>query len=170
MVRGLDYYARTTFEITSLALGAQSAVAAGGRYDGLIKELGGPKLSGMGFAIGMERLSLLIGDLQKIEEEPILFVAAMGEKACVIAARIAHRVRLAGTPAEIDYEGHSLKSQMRRAGKIGASLVLIMGDDELTRNSVTMRDMKSSRQWAVDFNDDIEALIRRIGEEMGRFV
>jgi len=170
MVRGLDYYTRTTFEITSLALGAQSAVAAGGRYDGLIKELGGPDLSGMGFAIGMERLSLLIGDLQKIGEEPILFVAAMGENACVIAARIAHRLRLVGIQAEIDYEGHSLKSQMRRAGKIGASLVLIVGDDELARNSVTMRDMKSSRQWAVDFNDDIEALVRRIGEEMGRVV
>jgi histidyl-tRNA synthetase len=108
--------------------------------------------------------------LQKIGEEPILFVAAMGEKACLIAARIAHRVRLAGMQAEIDYEGHSLKSQMRRSGKIGASLVLIVGDDELARNSITMRDMKSSRQWVVDFNNDLEALVRRIGEEMGRFV
>lgn len=169
MVRGLDYYTRTAFEITSSALGAQSALAAGGRYDGLIKDLGGPELSGIGFAIGMERLSLLISDSQKVEGEPVLFVAAMGEKAFSIAPQIVHKIRLAGMRAEIDYQMPSLKSQMRRANKIGARLVLIMGDDELEKGNLTMRDMKSGQQWVIDFKADIEDLVRDLCKEMRRF-
>lgn len=169
MVRGLDYYTRTTFEVTSPALGAQSAVAAGGRYDGLIRDLGGPELSGIGFAIGMERLALLTGDARGITTGPVLFVVAVGEKAARIAGQVVHKVRLAGWHAEIDYERHSLKSQMRRANKIGASLVLIIGDDELDQGCLGVRDMKSGQQGTIDFNDDIEVLVSRVVEEMRRF-
>lgn len=168
MVRGLDYYTRTTFEITSLALGAQSAVAAGGRYDGLIKDLGGPDLSGIGFAIGMERLSLLVSDAQLVNREPILFVAAIGPEAEGIARQVVHKARLAGLHAEIDYQRPSLKSQMRRANKAGASLVLIVGGEELAKGQVTMKDMKSGEQWAVDFTNDIEGLVSNLGERMRR--
>ncbi len=168
IVRGLDYYTRTTFEITSAALGAQSAVAAGGRYDGLIKELGGPELSGIGFAIGMERLALLMSDFQ-MAAEPILFVAAIGGKASAVASQVVHKMRLAGMHAEIDYQAHSLKSQMRRADKVGAHLVLIIGDEELAKGGLGMRDMKSGQQGVIDFKDDVEALIRNLCEEMRRF-
>lgn len=168
MVRGLDYYTRTTFEITSAALGSQNAVAAGGRYDGLIRDLGGPELSGIGFAIGMERLSLLM-DASSIKEiQPVLFIIALGDMARGLAGQVLHRIRSAGIRAEMDYEPSSLKSQMRRANRAGAHFALIVGDKELEERSVTMKNMRSGRQWPVALEGDMEKIARIICEEVGR--
>ncbi|MFH1147198.1 MAG: histidine--tRNA ligase [Pseudomonadota bacterium] len=169
MVRGLDYYSRTTFEIVSSALGAQSAIAAGGRYDRLIKDLGGPELPGIGFAIGMERLFLLLG-ASEAGAEPLLFVAALGEKAFELAVRIVYEARLAGVRAEMEYDVSSMKSQMRRANKLGAQLVLIVGDEELASGKIIVRDMKTARQWNVPLDSDVAAFVRGIGDELRRSV
>jgi histidyl-tRNA synthetase len=151
MVRGLDYYTRTTFEFITGDLGAQAAVGAGGRYDGLVEKLGGPKVSGIGFALGMERLVLL---LQQQETEapavgPLLFVAGIGEQACRYAFGLTHALRVAGMAVAMDLEGRSLKSQMKQAGKILAAHVLIIGDDELAAGQAQIRNMNTQQQQNV---------------------
>src|SRR5918996_485181 len=134
MVRGLDYYCRTTFEWTTTRLGSQSAIAAGGRYDGLVQELGGPAIPGVGFALGVERLTMLLR-LQEIASAngPELFVVWVGARARDWAFPVVHRLRQRGVGVEIEGEVRSLKSQMRRADKLNASSVLIIGDNELDR-------------------------------------
>jgi histidyl-tRNA synthetase len=147
MVRGLDYYCRTTFEWTSNQLGSQNAVAAGGRYDGLVQELGGPPIPGVGFALGVERLALLLRMKGKEEAAgPSLFIVWIGAKARDRAFPLAHRLRRKGLSVEIEGEARSLKSQMRRADKLKAVAVLIVGEDELQRGMAVFRDMKSKRQ------------------------
>src|SRR5215471_17399573 len=137
MVRGLDYYCRTTFEWTSNQLGSQSAVAAGGRYDGLVQELGGPAIPGVGFALGVERLTMLLRALQPpAASGPAVYIAWLGDKARDWAFPVVHRLRQAGVMAEIEAETRSLKSQMRRADKLNAAAVLILGEDELQKGSV----------------------------------
>lgn len=148
MVRGLDYYTRTTFELVTSLLGAQSAVAAGGRYDGLIADLGGPKLPGIGFAMGVERVALLLSK-QEFARRPDLFVAALGEAAQDRAFVLMSRLQRLGVWVECDLEGKSLKSQMRRADKINARFTLIIGDEELTRQEGTIKEMDSGRQTTV---------------------
>jgi histidyl-tRNA synthetase len=147
MVRGLDYYCRTTFEWTSDQLGSQNAVAAGGRYDGLVQELGGPAIPGVGFALGMERLALLLrmkGNDQAAG--PALFIVWIGAQARDWAFPMVHRLRRKGVSVEIEGEARSLKSQMRRADKLKAIAVLIIGEDELQKGTAILRDMKSKRQ------------------------
>jgi histidyl-tRNA synthetase len=130
MVRGLDYYCRTTFEWTSDQLGAQSAVAAGGRYDGLVEELGGPPIPGVGFAMGVERLTLLLRMKDSgAPRGPSVYVLWIGEKARDWAFPVVHRLRREGLAVEMEGETRSMKSQMRRADKLGAQAVLIVGDD-----------------------------------------
>lgn len=147
MVRGLDYYCRTTFEWTTERLGAQSAVAAGGRYDGLVQELGGPAIPGVGFAIGVERIAMLLKTFQPISaEERSIYVVWIGEKALRWAFPFVHRLRQRGLTVEIEGEARSLKSQMRRADKLKAATVLIIGDDELNQGVAVMRDMASKQQ------------------------
>lgn len=148
MVRGLDYYTRTTFEFITTDLGAQAAVGAGGRYDGLIEQLGGPKgVPGIGFAMGMERLVLLLqqsagGDaLGRLC--PDLFIAALGQAASDFCFGLAHELRSAGLRVAMDLEGRSLKSQMKQADKSGASHVLIVGEEELASGQGILRDMKT---------------------------
>src|SRR5918996_883405 len=128
MVRGLDYYCRTTFEWTTTRLGSQSAIAAGGRYDGLVQELGGPAIPGVGFALGVERLTMLLR-LQEIASAngPELFVVWVGARARDWAFPVVHRLRQRGVGVEIEGEVRSLKSQMRRADKLKAGAVLIVG-------------------------------------------
>ena len=145
MVRGLDYYTRTTFELVTGLLGAQSAVAAGGRYDGLIEELGGPKLPGIGFAMGVERVALLLsGEGQA--RRPDLFIAAHGEAAGDTAFQLMTNLQRRGFLAEIDYEGKSLKSQMRRADKLNARFTLIIGEDELASGRGMLKAMDAGCQ------------------------
>jgi histidyl-tRNA synthetase len=148
MVRGLDYYTRTTFEMVTTMLGSQSAVAAGGRYDGLISELGGPQLPGIGFAIGVERVALLLAE-KDFSRRPDLFIAAMGEEAHAEAFRLMTALQRNNVAVEIDYEGKSLKSQMRRADKFKSRFTLIIGGDELSRGTAPLKDMDGGTQIEV---------------------
>ncbi|XCN71527.1 MAG: histidine--tRNA ligase [Candidatus Electrothrix aestuarii] len=150
MVRGLDYYNRTAFEFLTTDLGAQAAVAAGGRYDGLVEELGGPKKTpGIGFAMGMERLFLLIQqqeDQQAEEEGADIFVAALGEKAIHCATPLVHELRKLGLHAAMDYSNRSLKAQMKQAGRLKAGFTLIIGEQELEEGKGILRNMNTQEQ------------------------
>lgn len=153
MVRGLDYYCRTTFEFITSDLGAQAAVGAGGRYDGLIENLGGPKNSpGIGFAMGMERLVLLLQQQEKgflAAEEVDLFVAGIGEKGSEAGFALTHCLRAKKFTIAMDHEGRSLKSQMKQANKAGAKFVLIIGDAELAAGKGVLRNMATEQQQEV---------------------
>ena len=144
LVRGLDYYARTTFEIQTGSLGAQSAVAGGGRYDGLVKELGGPQIPATGFAIGFDRLAEISG-LKSADycRKPDIFVAALGEKSQSLAFEWICQLGLTGINAEMDFSDKSLKSQMKRADRLGAPYVLILGDKELEEKTAILRNMET---------------------------
>jgi len=145
MVRGLDYYTRTTFELVTGLLGSQGAVAAGGRYDGLIADLGGPELPGIGFAMGVERVALLLAE-KDFRKRPDLFIAALGDAARTEAFILMSGLQREGVAVEIDYEGKSLKSQMRRADKFNARFTLIIGDDELAKGVAALKDMDQGMQ------------------------
>lgn len=162
MVRGLDYYCRTTFEFLTEDLGSQAAVCAGGRYDGLVKQLGGPDLPGIGFAMGLERLILL---LQQQDTAPAamttdLFVAGLGDQANEFAYSLVNQLRKRGLRVAMDYEGRSLKSQMKQADKVNASFVLIIGDDELENRAGLLRNMVTQEQQSVELSEDeVEAVV-----------
>ena len=145
MVRGLDYYTRTTFELVTGLLGAQSAVAAGGRYDGLIYDLGGPQLPGIGFAMGVERVALLMAE-KEFKKPPCLFLAALGEPARNEAFRIMCALQRLGVTVEMDYEGKSLKSQMRRSDKFNSQFTLIIGEEELEKGRGVLKNMLAGIQ------------------------
>lgn len=162
MVRGLDYYCRTTFEWTTTQLGSQSAVAAGGRYDGLVEELGGPAIPGVGFAMGVERLTMLL----KMQETaaangPSCYVVWVGERARDWAFPLVHRLRQKGLSMEMEGESRSLKSQMRRADKLKSALVLIVGEDELVKGKAVLRDMGSKQQEEISLDSIEVALMTR---------
>ena len=146
MVRGLDYYTRTTFEFLTTDLGAQAAVAAGGRYDDLIEQLGGPKnMPGIGFAMGMERLALLMQQKKDISAagQADIFVAALGEAAIAYSGPLVHQLRKLGLQAAMDYSNRSLKAQMKQAGRTGARFTLIIGDQELEQHEGILRNMQN---------------------------
>jgi histidyl-tRNA synthetase len=149
LVRGLDYYTRTTFEILAGNLGAQNAILGGGRYDGLVKQLGGPDRVGIGFAAGIERLVLAMPELCATLNEGRLFVAAMGEAARESALALLRELRHAGLEAHMEYDGRSIKSQMKRADRLGAAFALIIGDNELACGEVTVKDMRRSEQCSL---------------------
>jgi len=153
MVRGLDYYTRTTFEVTSEALGAQNAVAAGGRYDGLVEEFGGPSTPAIGFAVGMERLIELLRDGAPAAPAPHVFIAALGKEASRRALAIADRLRAGGVWAEAGSPESSLKSQMKRADRLGASYVLFLGDDEMGRGSAGWRRLDDGSEGQVPLDE-----------------
>jgi histidyl-tRNA synthetase len=155
LVRGFDYYLRTTFEITSSGLGAQNTVAAGGRYDGLFQDLGGPASSGFGFGMGMERLILSIPNPQALvpDYSPEYFLAPLGDGAFDFATLLARRLRARGTRVYLDFDGRSLKSQMRLADKLKAKSVLIIGDEELKSGTLVLRDMATKEQRSVREED-----------------
>ena len=148
LVRGLDYYTRTTFEVLSGQLGAQNALLGGGRYDGLVRQLGGPDRSGIGFAAGLERLVLAMPEGAEAGA-PDAFVVALGAAARQPAHVLARDLRHAGLSALVDYDARSLRAQMKRADRSGARRVVILGDDELARGEVTVKDMGSGEQAAV---------------------
>ncbi len=160
MVRGLDYYTKTTFEMVTGSLGAQNAVAAGGRYDRLISDLGGPELPGIGFAIGLERLALMRGEQTVTPPRPELFIATLGEAATRAGFVLLTRLQRLGIAAEMDYTGKSLKAQLRRADKFCARRVLILGEDELNRGVAQLRNMDDSSQAEVALAG-LEALLQR---------
>lgn len=160
MVRGLDYYTKTTFEVTSENLGAQNAVAAGGRYDNLVKQFGGPDTPGIGFAIGMERIIDLLKNSGTAVPVPDVFIAAIGMPAFHEAVVITDRLRQNGIWAELSDAASSLKAQMRRADRLAAKYVLMLGDDELASGSVKWKRLSDSSQGEIAASD-IESFIRQ---------
>jgi histidyl-tRNA synthetase len=159
LVRGLDYYARTTFEIQTTSLGAQSAVAGGGRYDGLVKELGGPDIPATGFAIGFDRLTEVCGlQAEEFYRKPDIFVAALGEKSGSLAFEWICALGLQGIRAEMDFSNKSLKAQMKRANRLDASYVLMVGEDELKQGSAILRNMQTKEQMSVPFDGIVQRL------------
>jgi histidyl-tRNA synthetase len=144
MVRGLDYYVRTAFEVVAHGLGAQNALGGGGRYDGLVRDLGGPDVAGIGFALGVERLAIVLGGAADAPAaRPEFVIAPLGSAAERAAMGLAHRLRRAGVRVDVEPGGRSLKSQMRHAAKLGARYVIILGDDELASGTLTVRDMEA---------------------------
>jgi histidyl-tRNA synthetase len=160
LVRGLDYYTRTTFEILgamahagdpdeSESLGAQNALLGGGRYDGLVKDLGGPDRPGIGFAAGLERLVLALPHDLKIDPPAIACVVAIGDDGRSDALKLLRELRRAGLAAVMEFEARSLRAQMKRADRVKARVSVIVGGDELARGEVTLRDMTTGDQRAV---------------------
>ena len=169
LVRGLDYYVRTTFEIRARrGLGAQNAVLGGGRYDGLVRELGGPDVPGLGWAAGIERLLLAGGALER-EQAPRLdvYLVTLGREAPREALALVQRLRAAGLAASWDPAGHGLGGQMKRAGRSGARFAVLVGDDERARGTTTIKDLATGRQFEGPGDPErIAALVRsRIAEE-----
>lgn len=160
LVRGLDYYCRTTFEVVSGSIGAQSSVAGGGRYDGLIKSLGGPDVPGVGFACGMERLALVLPEQPAPRYD--FFVVCVDASVRDEAFLVASRLRQAGLCGDISHAGTSFKGQMRQASKCRARYALILGPDELVAQSIVIKNLDNSTQETVKltaltsyFNDNL---------------
>jgi histidyl-tRNA synthetase len=156
MVRGLDYYTRTAFEVVAGELGAQNAVCGGGRYDGLAQEIGGPSVPGIGFAIGVERLVMLLPEEKSYFRHGDVFLAALGEEAQRKGFSLAQAFRDAGIGVEMDYEGRSLKSQMRRADRLKTPRVVIIGEEELKKNRAIVRDMATKSQAEVSLEEVVQ--------------
>jgi len=163
IVRGLDYYTRTAFEVIHPGLGAKDVIMGGGRYDGLAAMLGGPPTPGIGFGSGLERL-LLVGQELASCPAPDLYIAAAAPEARDPAFALAIQARRAGLSAEIDYTQRSLKAQMKAANRLGARVVALIGEDELTAGSVTLRHMQTGDQTSVARAEAIPAIKKTLGE------
>lgn len=152
IVRGLDYYTKTVFEFISESIGAQGTVCGGGRYDGLIEELGGQKTPSLGFGLGIERLMLLIeaqGCEFPKESMPDLFIAALGEKAQLKAVEIANDMREEGFTCLYDVNGRGLRAQMKYANKLGAKYTIVLGDDEVESGIAKLKNMESGEETEI---------------------
>ncbi len=162
LVRGLDYYSRTTFEILTTALGAQSAVAGGGRYDALVKELDGPEIPAIGFAIGLDRLADIVEQVKgySAKKALTLFIIALGDMAMELGYLWQSDLNLSGIRAEMDYSGRSLKSLMKRANKLNAGHVLIAGEKELEEKNLVLRNMETKKQYTVSMDSPVEEIRR----------
>ena len=150
-MRGLDYYTRTTFEIFVQGIGAQNAVLGGGRYDNLVKQLGGPERAGIGFAAGLERLVLAMPAEDAGALGVDAFVVVIGDDPCVQSEAhvMARDLRRTGLSVQVDHEVRSPRAQMKRADRVGAAHVLLLGEDEIDHNTVTVKDMATGQQEVV---------------------
>lgn len=167
LVRGLDYYTKTAFEIQYPPLGAQSAVCGGGRYDGLIEECGGQPTPGIGFAIGLERVLLALekqGLLPPTSQAIDLFIATMGEQAQVLAFKLLGELRQSGVACDMDYLGRSIKAQMKHANKYPARFVAIIGDDEVAAGNIMLKNMQTGEQELVAISDVQPKLNAKTGD------
>jgi histidyl-tRNA synthetase len=163
LVRGLDYYTRTTFEFLNPALGAQNAVAGGGRYDGLVQEIGGPPTPAIGFAIGEERILTSLaaqGAAPDLAPPAGVYVATVGAEAFAPALALTQTLRRRGLRAAVDLEARSLKGQMRQANKERYRYAVILGEDELKRGEATLRDMVTGDQRAIPLGEVADRLTR----------
>lgn len=164
LVRGLDYYTRTAFEIMTRDIGAQSSIGGGGRYNGLIEECGGPVTPGIGFALGLERI-LLTAERQGITfpvtRGPAAFIATVGTGVESHAFRLLQELRRQGIAAEKDYLARSLKAQMKYAGKLDARLVIILGEEEAARGVAVVRDMQAGEQQEVPLGELVDYINAR---------
>ncbi len=165
MVRGLDYYTRTVFEITHPKLGAQDALAAGGRYDRIIESFGGSAAGAVGFAVGMERLGMCLqgGETPREGVQNALFIVALGEGAMIEAFKLLSRIRMAGIPARMELSPKSMKSQMRSADKEKCAWALILGENELKSGQLALKNMKDGSQESVLAGDLLAHLKRKFG-------
>ena len=156
LVRGLDYYTNTAFEIQYPPLGAQSAVCGGGRYDGLVEEIGGPSTPGIGFAIGLERLLLAL-EMQNLIPAPKaqkrVYIAALGEDAVAEGFKIQEELRGLGVVTDMDLQGRSLKGQMKQAGKLSSQFTVIIGSNELEKGAAAVKNMDTGTQQDIPFAD-----------------
>ena len=167
IVRGLDYYTRTVFEFISTGIGAQSTVCGGGRYDGLVHQIGGPELFGIGFAAGINRLALAMetgSAYVESDEGPDLYIAAIGENASIKAAGLCAKLGELGLVCETDLVGRSLKAQMKYANKINSAFTLILGDGEISSGSAQLRNMKDGQQTDVDLSN-AESIFKTVKRE-----
>jgi histidyl-tRNA synthetase len=160
LVRGLDYYMRTTFEITAQGLGSQNAVCGGGRYDGLVELLGGPPTKGIGFAIGEDRLILSLQESGKAPAAPgcDIYIAWMGEKAFATAIRAAKTLRAAGYRLEMPATEQKFGKALGQADKLGARYALILGDDEVSSGEWTLKTLADGSQAKYKESDLLEYL------------
>lgn len=161
MVRGLDYYVRTAFEFVSSSLGSQRAILGGGRYDGLSEDIGGPHVPGVGFAMGIERMISLLR-LDIVSEQTEVFIAILGAGARQPAIALQRDLRRAGIRTELEYQQKSLKSQMKKAGKMGVFYTVILGEDELAKDVGVVRDMTESSQQEVALSQLVPTLRARL--------
>ena len=150
LVRGLDYYCRTTFEVVSGSIGAQAAVAGGGRYDGLVKSVGGPDVPGVGFACGMERLALMLGDEEA--PRPDFYAVAMDAQSRDLSFGLVQRLRGLGLKGEMNFSDAGFKGLMRQAGKSNARFCCIMGPNEAAAGAVVVKDMDSGEQQTLSLD------------------
>jgi histidyl-tRNA synthetase len=153
LVRGLDYYCLTAFEITSSHLGAQNAVGAGGRYDGLVELLGGPATPAVGFAAGLERIAMMLPDKSLPPSEPPVYVAAFGQEGSPAGVRLLDALRQAGISAQSDYRATTLKGHLRQADRSGCRFAVLLGDDEAKSGSAVIRNMETKSQETVSLPD-----------------
>ncbi len=156
IVRGLDYYQRTVFEFISEDIGSKSTICGGGRYDGLVEELGGPRLPGIGFAMGLTRVMLALkaaGKIPEFDTSPILYIASMGDKARLKSFEMSLAFKKYGLNVTFDQVGRSLKAQMKYADKTGAKFSLVLGDSELETGKAVLKNMKNGEAVEVDIND-----------------
>jgi len=166
MVRGLDYYRRTTFEFVIPGMGAQNTVAAGGRYDGLAESLGGKeRIPAIGFAVGVERLVMLLGEPPDEGAAPDLVLVTASPRFLPEAFRWKMELAKEGVLADLDYEGRSVKSQFRRAGRSGARAVIVFGEEEDARGAVVYRDMRAGSQEELPRDEAMRRLCRLKKEE-----
>lgn len=170
LVRGLDYYTRTLFEVQSNAgeLGAQNTLGGGGRYDGMIKGMGGPDLPAIGFALGMERLLLALGDAAVPVKEGHCFIAPLGDRAALEGLKLANELRALGVRAEVDGRGGSLKSLLRRASGLGATYCVVLGDNELDRGIVQVKNLAAHSQEELPRTEAAARLCAGLTREAGR--
>jgi histidyl-tRNA synthetase len=164
LVRGLDYYTHTAFEVTSRELGAQNAISGGGRYNTLVEEFEGPPTPCFGFALGLERLISLIpfDKMESIETNPDVFVVALGEEAKLKVFNLVHQLRSGGISVERDYDGGSIKSQMRKANRSASSFALIIGENEIKSGNYQLKNMQDGKQSNITADscvEEIKALI-----------
>lgn len=162
LVRGLDYYTKTAFEVLAGELGSQNAVCGGGRYDNLAESIGGPHVPGVGFAAGIERIILTLeGQGVSLGEEPRtgIFVVTASPEARTEVAAIAHELRISGLSADMDFTDRSIKAQMKHASSFGADFVCIVGEDELASGTVAVKNMKNGEQISVPRSEVAKKLV-----------
>ncbi|MEA1882010.1 MAG: histidine--tRNA ligase [Candidatus Marinimicrobia bacterium] len=159
LVRGLDYYTRTTFEITSTALGAQDAICGGGRYDGLVETLGGKPTAGIGFAAGMERILLALGNDETCGDTIQVYIVGLGEDVRSIVVKLAENLRQNNVVTEFDVLRRSMKAQMREANKAGARYAILIGDRELESGEAEVKDLSSGEQQKIALDALVDHII-----------
>jgi histidyl-tRNA synthetase len=158
LVRGLDYYTGTVFEISHGELGSQDAIGAGGRYNNLVEELGGSEAGAIGFAFGLERLLLAAQNKEETFKKEIVYLIALGDNAKSYGVKLLAELRDNNIAADTDYENKSIKGAMRRANDLGARTVLIIGDNEIAKGIITLKDMVSGEQKEVRSEDIIKEI------------